>query len=90
MANPNRDGMPTSNWFWIIILVLLFVTVIVWFVNPLGRVKGAVATPPTAPSTEWAPAATGATVPVNLPTTKMTNAPVQPDGSTGAASAASH
>ncbi len=88
MPEFNRNKMPASNWLWIIILALLFITAIVWFVNPMGRVKAAATITKAAPSTQWAPAATGPAVPVNLPTTLMTNAPVKADSSSG--SAASH
>jgi hypothetical protein len=89
MTDPDNDKMPVSNWFWIITLIALFVVVIMWFVHPLGNMKGVVPATPTGQSSDWAPVPQGSAVPVTLPTTQKTNTTTQADSSVGAAGAAS-
>jgi hypothetical protein len=78
MANPAHSGATKKRWLWTFGLVLLAIAVSFWFARPLGEPAKVEPGKPQAQSTEWAPDAGKDAVPVDLPTTPMTNAPEAP------------
>jgi hypothetical protein len=70
----------TKKWAWILVLVLLAIGAAVWFARPLRDAAKEEPSRPAAQSTEWTPEPEGSAVPVNLPKTPMTNAPVDDKG----------
>ena len=72
-----RDNPPgRSNWFWILVIGLLFAILIYWFYNPVGDVPVAEEPETALPSDEFTTAPEGG-VPVQLPDTPMTNTPIE-------------
>ncbi len=70
--NPPERG----NWFWIIIIVLLFAILFYWFYDPVGELPVADEVDAPAPIAEFTTAPEGG-VPVDLPETPMTAGPVE-------------
>jgi len=78
-----QDSRKKINWFWAIVIALLFAVLIVWFSSPTREVAQD-GTPETdAPIAEFTTAPEGG-VPVNLPDTPMTNVPPQSQDSVAA------
>lgn len=73
MKKPTSWTRTSSRWFWILTLLALFILVIVWFSDPLGKVEHAPPPETADQSIEWAPAPEGPAVDMNLPETPMKN-----------------
>ncbi len=72
-----RDNPPErGNWFWIILIILLFAILIYWFYDPVGEVPVAEEPETALPSDEFTTAPEGG-VPVQLPETPFTSAPME-------------
>lgn len=83
MEKPPSSPKASSKWFWILILLALFIVVVVWFANPLGKVEQPPPAQTVKQSTEWAPEPEGPAVEVNLPETPLKNTVVDRTESPG-------
>jgi len=76
MTNVQDNPPGRGNWFWILIIAVLFAILIYWFFDPVGEVPVAEEPEATLPSDEFTTAPEGG-VPVQLPETPMTNTPTE-------------
>ncbi|AKH43687.1 hypothetical protein FHS61_002875 [Altererythrobacter atlanticus] len=80
MANP--DSSSGAKWFWALVVILLFVLLAVWFLDPFGETPEPA--PAETPNPDFTTAPEEPGVPVDLPDTPMTNTPVEEPGATEA------
>lgn len=76
MTDPGDNPPERGNWFWIVIIGVLFAILAYWFYNPVGDVPVAEEPEAALPSDEFTTAPQGG-VPVQLPETPMTNTPIE-------------
>lgn len=80
-----RDNPPErGNWFWIIVIGVLFAILAYWFYDPIGEVAVPEEPETTLPSDEFKTAPEGG-VPVRLPETPMTSKPIETGAPAGSA-----
>lgn len=78
MAETSSTGR--ANWLWIVVILGLLALLVLWLLDPTGDVDEAALADPAAPQVEatgFVVAPTGPAVPVTLPDTPMTSAPVE-------------
>lgn len=79
MDNPTGGKKSARHMVWVVGLIALFAIFAFMFARPLGKTESDPAAKPAPQSTEWAEDAKDPAVPVELPTTPMTNVPIEPE-----------
>lgn len=75
-----QDNTPErGNWFWILVIGILFAILIYWFYDPVGEVPVAEDTNAVVPGTEFTTAPDDG-VPVDLPDVPVTAVPGEAQG----------
>lgn len=80
MSDPVRETKTAGKWLWPVVVTLLVIGALFWFAKPLGEPEKVGTAKPAAQSTEWAEEPKGPAVPVTLPTTPLTNVPIEDRG----------
>ena len=74
MTDFQENKPERGNWFWILVIVILFAILIYWFYDPVGEVPVANDEGTAVPTAEYTTAPEGG-VPVDLPDVTVTTAP---------------
>lgn len=70
---PGGETSTSSKWLWMSVIVLLFLVLLFWFLDPLGNADNA--QPASTPVSGWTAAPEGRGVEVNLPESRLKQAP---------------